>query len=116
MSKLEIIKAYWAAESAKDIEKMLTYFDDSIVIRTLTDEVSGRENIIGFYDGFIRTYDETTITITNSIEEGNQIAVEWTGQFVRKTGQIKNPKGCHVFKFMDNKISVINGYFNPADF
>jgi len=116
MNKLEIINSYWAAEADKDISKMLTYFDEDIIIRTLTDEVSGKENIIAFYDGFIKTYDETGITITNSVEEGDRIAVEWTGRFVRKTGEVKLPKGCHVFAFKGERIRMINGYFNPADF
>jgi predicted SnoaL-like aldol condensation-catalyzing enzyme len=116
MNKLEIIEAYWAAEAEKDIRKMLTYFDEDIIIRTLTDEVSGKEKIIAFYDDFIKTYDETSIKITNSIEKGDQIAVEWTGRFVRKNGEEKLPKGCHIFAFKKRRISMINGYFNPADF
>ncbi len=116
MNKLEIIKAYWAAEGAKDIEKMMTYFTEDIFIKTLTTSVAGRENIVAFYDGFIKTYDETAINIHNSIEEGDQIAVEWTGRFVRKTGEVKLPEGCHVFVFEGDKIKKIHGFFNPADF
>jgi ketosteroid isomerase-like protein len=116
MTRVEIIKAYWAAEASKDIKKMLTYFDEEIIIRTLTDEVSGKNNIVAFYDAFIKTYDETSITINNSIEQNNQVVVEWTGRFVRKTGEVKSPKGCHVFAFKNRRISMINGYFNPSDF
>ena len=116
VKKLDVIRAYWAAESAKDFKKMMTYFTDDIVIKTLTSTFTGNNNILKFYDDFVKTYSETSITIINSIEEKDQIAVEWTGRYVRKTGEKKLPKGCHVFAFMNDKICKIHGYFNPNDF
>jgi predicted SnoaL-like aldol condensation-catalyzing enzyme len=115
INKIEIVRAYWASEKAKNLEEIITYFTKDIIIKTLTSTISGN-NIVEFYDNFLKTYEETSITVNNSIEEGNQIAVEWTGRFVKITGEVKTPVGCHIFVFRNNKICKIQGYFNPQDF
>jgi uncharacterized protein (TIGR02246 family) len=116
MNKLETVKAYWAAEKAKDLERILSHFTDTAEFVAPGVHHKGRGNIQKFYRGIINNYKGLTVHVDNAIEAGDQIAVQYTCDLELHSGGTKQVTGCNVFTFEGNRFSHLRCYFNPADF
>ncbi len=116
MNKLEIVKNYWAAESRKDLSRVLAHFAPDAEFVSPTMRLSGRDNIRKFYEGMVNGFQEISVTPVNTIEQGANIAVEYECRLVRLSGEIRNARGFNFFEIRDGVIQSLRCYFNPADF
>lgn len=116
MKKLDIIKSYWKAEGEKDLEKILTHFTEQASFSSPTMELKGKENIKEFYQGMIDNFKKIDVVPSHFLEQGNEIAVEYSCKLVKPDGREGVARGFNLFEISDNKIEKIRCYFNPNDF
>ena len=74
MTKLEYVKDYWAAESAKDLDRILDHFHEEAEFVAPTMALQGRSQVAEFYRGMIGGFKEILVTPVNSVEAGDSIA------------------------------------------
>jgi hypothetical protein len=116
MSNLELIRSYWSAEHAKDMDGVLSWYAEDSQITTPDGQSEGLKEIRAFYQSVFDGYEEVLVTITNAIEQGNEIAVEYGLKLVKHGGEVRMTRGCNVFTIKGEKIRHLRCYFNPADF
>ena len=113
MSKqLELAKSYWQAESERDMEKILSHF---AVFISPTMELTGRSEVRKYYEGVMESFGSVSVTVENSVEQGNQLVVEWKA--VLGSGAYERTVlGCNVFTIENNQFARLRVYFNAPDF
>ena len=116
MDKLEVITSYWRAEGKMDIDKVLTYYADDAQMVSPLMTLEGIDNIRIYYEKMATENESLEVTPVNTVEQGDEIAVEWALKLVKKGGQVRSAEGCNVFSIKDNKIQRLRAYFNPSDF
>ena len=116
MDKLELIKSYWRAEGAMDVDQVLTFYSDDAKMISPLMTLKGKDNIRTYYEKIVDENESLEVHPVNTVEEGDEIAVEWTLKLVNKKGQIRTAEGCNVFLITDNQIERLRAYFNPSDF
>jgi len=116
MTKLEYVKDYWAAESAKNLDQILDHFHEEGEFVSPTMRLQGRANVAEFYRGMIGGFKSIQVTPVNSVEAGDSIAVEYLARLVRNTGEVREARGFNLFVFKDGRFHKLHCYFNPADF
>jgi hypothetical protein len=115
MEKIDVVKNYWASESQKDLQKILSWFDVNASFCSPGMELHGRNSIKEFYQGMIDNYSEIQVTVANFIEQGDNIAVEYRVRLVKGNSE-KYAKGFNIFKIKSELICELRCYFNPNDF
>lgn len=115
MEKIDVVKNYWASEAQKDLPKIISWFDKDATFCSPGMELIGRESFKKFYQGMIENYAEILVTVTNYIEQGDQIAVEYNVRLVGGN-KTKFAKGFNIFCIKENLIHSLRCYFNPNDF
>jgi predicted SnoaL-like aldol condensation-catalyzing enzyme len=115
MNKIDVVKNYWASESAKNLPEILSWFAQEAAFCSPGMELNGREQIRKFYQGMIDNYSEVVVTVTNYIEQEDQIAVEYHVRLV-KNDTVKIARGFNIFRIKENLIHELRCYFNPNDF
>lgn len=116
MNKLDTVKAYWSAERAKSLDRILDYFCEDAEFVGPTMRLQGRANVAEFYRGMIGGFREIDVTPVNSVESGDSIAVEYECRLVRNGGEVRQARGFNLFVFKDGRFHRLHCYFNPADF
>jgi ketosteroid isomerase-like protein len=116
MTKLEYVKDYWAAESAKNLDQILDHFHEEAEFVSPTMKLQGRAKVAEFYRGMIDGFKSIQVTPVNSVEAGDSIAVEYMARLVRNTGEVREARGFNLFVFKDGRFHKLHCYFNPADF
>ena len=116
MNKLEVITSYWRAEGVMDIDKVMTFYGDDAQMVSPLMTLEGKDNIRKYYEKMADENEALEVTPLNTVEQGDEIAVEWTLNLVKRGGQVRTAEGCNVFPIRDNKIQRLRAYFNPSDF
>ena len=112
---LELATSYWRAEAARDLNAILSHFAENATIVSPTMTVTGRAEIRRYYEHMLESFDSVSVSVENSVEQGDQLAVEWRAEF----GSAEAPRqarGCSVFTVSDSVFVRLGVYFNPADF
>ena len=113
MEKFEVVKAYWAAEEAGDLARVLSHFHEDATFVFPGLELRGREAIRTYYERVIAENVELRVTPTNTIEQGSQIVVEYTCRIVGRSGGVTEAHGCNVFTIDAGQIRRLRSYFIP---
>jgi len=113
--KLAIVRSYWSAEGERRLDRILSHFSEDAELVSGSRAYRGRERIGEFYERVIAMNDKIVVTPTNSIEQGAEIAVEFTCSMVEKTGETRTAVGCNVFLVENGMIQRLRSYFVPLE-
>jgi ketosteroid isomerase-like protein len=67
-AKLELVKRYWEAERARDIEAVLTHFDPDAIFESPVMTARGLDQIREFYQKMDTDFKEVEVSIKDSVE------------------------------------------------
>ena len=119
MSKqLDRAKSYWAAEACRDLEGILSHFASDAVFISPTMGLHGRSEVRRYYEGVMESFGSVSVSVENSVEEGDQLVVEWRAELGASEpgGEPRVVLGCNVFTFRGEEFSRLRVYFNAPDF
>ena len=114
-SHLELATSYWRAAAARDLDTILAHFTESATILTPTMTLTGLAGIRRYHEQMLESFDSVSLSVQNSVEQGDQLAVEWRAG----SGSERAPRevrGCSVFTVRNGVFVRLGVYFNPADF
>ena len=112
---LDRAKSYWQAEADRDLDAILDHFHENAVFIAPTMTLSGRNEIRRYYEGVMENFGSVDVTVENSVEQGDQVAVEWRA--VLGDGEDRRVVlGCNVFTIVRGRFSKLRVYFNAPDF
>jgi ketosteroid isomerase-like protein len=113
---LPIVQAYWRAEAAGDVSAVLAHFASHARFTAPGFDLSGHDQIRRFYEKIIRAYASMRIDVLRTIEQGDDIVVEFGFHFSRHDGAAGYAEGCNVFTIRNGRFERVRAYFNPADY
>lgn len=116
MDKLSIIRAYWQAERAGDLDSVIGHYAPDAEFITPGGVAKGAKAIRAAYEQSLATYREIIVTIVNATESADQVAVEYSLELVWPDGDRVTTRGCNVFTFAGNLFASVRCYFDPAAF
>ncbi len=117
------MQAYFDAWTEGDLEKILSYYSDDVVINLLGGPalLEGKAAVSqNFVAPFIKAFPGNVHQIQNFIHQGTQVVIEWMFTAVHKgdyggippSGRAIRLPGCSVYTVEDGKITAGNLYFN----
>lgn len=113
---LKIARAYWDAESRGDLDAVLEHFDNDAVFTAPGCQFNGRREIAAFYRKIMGTYKAMRIEVRRTVENGNDIVVEFGFHYTRQDGTHGYAEGCNVFTIAGSRFTRFRAYFDPADY
>ena len=116
MAHIQIVKKYWEAEGKKDMDGAVSCFAADATYLAPGLELTGSEAIKKFYESAWGGFRSLSVTPTNWVESGDEIAVQYDCHFIRSSGEERLVKGFNYFKISKGLIREVSCYFNPADF
>jgi len=112
--KLAIVRSYWSAEGRGRLDEVMSHFGREAEVVSGSRTFEGRERIGEFYREILASNDEIVVTPTHHIEQGNEIAVEFTCSMLGTAGEKKRYVGCNVFLIENGLIQRMRSYVVPA--
>jgi ketosteroid isomerase-like protein len=83
----------------------------TIAGKPLVPELTGQEELRGFYNGFFARWDLSAMRVVRRFSDGNSAAIEISGTLVHKvTGQMFETSMCDLLEFQDGKIKRARCY------
>ena len=114
--KLALIRAYWRAEHEGNLDGVMRHYCRDAEFVTPGGAVVGSEAIRTAYAGSFETYREIRVTIVNAIEQGDELAVEYSLDLTWPDGRHRTMRGCNVFTFAGDLFISVRCYFDSAAF
>lgn len=115
-SRLQVALAYWAAEARGDLPAVLDHFASDASFTAPGFSLRGRAEIAQFYQKIMGAYKEMRIEALHTIEQGDDVVVEFGFHYTRPNGATGYAEGCNVFTIRDDQICRLRAYFNPSDY
>ena len=108
-----VVQEYWNAECSGDLDRVLSSFapDAEFIFPGVV--LHGRDHIRMYYEPVIEQNSELVVDSTNVIEQGEQVAVEYTCRIVSRDGISTEAHGCNVFTIRGGLIHRLRSYFIP---
>ena len=116
MNKLQLIESHWQAEHDKNLESVLSYYDEQPEIITPSGRSRGRQEIVASYRQVFGSYQQVTVSITRSFENDTGIVAEYDCELICRDGQVRVARGCNAFTMQGGKIVSLRCYCNAVDF
>ena len=114
--RLKVALDYWAAEARGDLPTVLAHFAPDASFTAPGFSLHGQAEIARFYQKIMGAYKEMRIEALRTVEQGDDVAVEFGFHFTRQTGAQGYAEGCNVFTIRDSRICRLRAYFNPSDY
>jgi ketosteroid isomerase-like protein len=76
----------------------------------------GQSEIAGFYRKIMGAYKTIRLEMMRTIEQGDDLVVEFGFHYTRPDGGQGHAEGCNVFTIAGGRIERLRAYFNPAEY
>lgn len=113
---MQVALAYWAAEARGDLPTVLDRFASDASFTAPGSSLHGQAEIAQFYRKIMGSYKEMRIEALRTIEQGDDVVVEFGFHYTRPNGATGYAEGCNVFTIRDGRICRLRAYFNPSDY
>ncbi|HEX8689242.1 MAG TPA: nuclear transport factor 2 family protein [Solirubrobacterales bacterium] len=111
MSHVEHVRSYYEALNSGDAERVAAHFtDDAVHYYTRLGPHEGAETISKMTELGVESIDAQWY-IENAIEQGDQVAIEWTMTWrAPDSGEKRLDRGTEWFQIRDGKIAEVRAY------
>ena len=101
----------------RELSLLTNYLDENAAFDFPgTKLIKGRKKILTFFKILFRKYPRLTFTIEKTIEDGEQVCVQWTNEGVTSQGNPYNNRGITFVHISEGKIHFISDYFKNTSF
>ncbi len=115
-TRLKVALSYWAAEARGDLPVVIDHFAVDADFTAPGFSLRGQGEIAEFYRKIMGLYKAMRIEALRTVEQGDDVAVEFGFHYTRPNGSQGYAEGCNVFTVRNGRIARLRAYFNPSDY
>jgi uncharacterized protein (TIGR02246 family) len=110
-----LLRAYWAAEEARDVDAILDCFtDDAAFVDRFGRVTSGRGALRAFYEASAGAFPQVEVRLVRLIGGPSPMAVQYEATLVDLEGTARHARVVVIAHIRDNRFERLESYFDGA--
>ena len=111
---LEVAESYWAAECRRDIDAVMTHYNEDADYQDAGGALHGLAEIRGFYEASAGDYPGLEVTILREFKgTSDSSALEVYAVLVDPEGRRFEIRGCNILTVRDGRIASLRCFEDP---
>lgn len=111
----QVARSYWAAESARDIARVMEHYNDDATFAAPGYDLHGKAEVQRFYDQSAAQYPGLSVEIGHVTGGGGNVAIEWRATFTAPDGSKAFLHGANVIEIVNGKFQHVRVYYDPRE-
>jgi ketosteroid isomerase-like protein len=111
----QVARSYWAAESARDLDRVMDHYNPDATFTAPGYDLHGREAILRFYQESAARFPGLSVAIGPVTGGGSNAAIEWRATFTTPTGSKVFLRGVNVIETGNGKFQHVRVYYDRQE-